>query len=135
MPIKKTTWRPDTCGCKIVYAWDSDAEADKRTHTFVPEESVECEVHAATPDIYEAVLGENQGKNQAIAQVLELLPSEYKKGVVDEDGTARDEFINPPTFSFDKDRNVIISVDGVPVDVKDGIRPPLKDAVPKADIR
>ena len=135
MKLNKTKWSPDTCKCVIVYEWDSDVEADKRIHTFVPEDSVECEIHATTLDVFEVVMSENQGKNRAIARVLELLPNAYKKGIIDEDGTARDEFIKQPTFSFDKDRKVTIFADGVPVDVKDSIRSPLKDVVPKADIQ
>lgn len=33
--MKVTVWRPDTCGCTILYTWDETAPADQRVHTVV----------------------------------------------------------------------------------------------------
>lgn len=46
MAVRRTTWRPDTCACTVVYAWDEDAEPLLRTHWGVEhEETRRCELH------------------------------------------------------------------------------------------
>lgn len=74
--LKLTRWSPDTCGCRIEYAWDPALPVVQRVH--IPVSVDPCERHAhlseqaqrrATPsmgheEIYAAVLAENQAKNR-----------------------------------------------------------------------
>lgn len=109
--IKTTIWRPDTCGCEIHYEWnDTDPQAS-RIHTAVASTKV-CDVHKgmSVPVHYDTVLRENQGKNEARGVIAENSPTlTYDKDV---DGVLRKEFLvgKEPTFSFDKDRNLLVNL-------------------------
>jgi hypothetical protein len=46
--IKHTEWRPHTCGCVIIYSWDTEVPADKRTHTIVDQVMGHGVVHKTT---------------------------------------------------------------------------------------
>lgn len=35
MGMKKTLWRPSTCGCEIEYEWDRDEGPETRKHRIV----------------------------------------------------------------------------------------------------
>lgn len=70
---KHTTWRPDTCGCEVILAWD-DADPDTdHTPVFV----TPCPAHddgSGDPVTGPAILAENRGKNRAIAALQEHAP-------------------------------------------------------------
>lgn len=74
MTIKETRWRPDTCGCIFVYAWDDEApntEETPREHTFVRAEKI-CLDHSTLPtelSAYNAGLADNQNKNKTINHI------------------------------------------------------------------
>lgn len=47
MALRTTRWKPDTCGCVIVYEWDDALDENARTHVFVPVGDP-----ASPPDVY-----------------------------------------------------------------------------------
>lgn len=67
--IKFTTWSPDTCGCVLVYAWDSAAPPEERE--MIPCEVVHtCPCHSDLADSddahYSVICDENQLKNRSV---------------------------------------------------------------------
>ncbi len=97
--INQTVWRPDTCACSITYEWDTDVKQEERTHTVV--DSNPCDIHADAGDhdaVYTAVITENQAKNNAWADISKAIPRLYDTAF---------------SFSYDKDRNLIVAVDGL----------------------
>ena len=68
MAITVTTWRPDTCGCVLSYAWDTAADPATRAHTPVSFDASQCGVHAGLGlDLaagHTRVLDENPRKNK-----------------------------------------------------------------------
>lgn len=96
--IQKTLWSPDTCECQIEYQWDDAVAQEDRVHT-VSRVLKACPIHDHHADIdahYEDVLKENQSKNKAIGLLVKTLPK-------------LDGGENEIQWSFDKDRNVILS--------------------------
>jgi hypothetical protein len=72
--IRTTTWRPDTCGCVLSYAWDDAVPDDQRVHT--PESLTPCAEHAGVRDVNDGhaiVTAENQSKNVAVSAVAAAL--------------------------------------------------------------
>jgi len=89
-------WRPDTCGCRIRFQYDTDSKtvaADQRKPEAVLE-LVPCEHHAGLPmrDAYVAVWEENDRKNRACTLASEST------------GTPLADI----EWSIDKDRVVVI---------------------------
>lgn len=76
--INHTLWRPDTCGCEIVYAWDTEVDPAQRVHSLVS--SKPCKVHADLGYVaddtshYEAIKSENTMKNQVLAEAITAIP-------------------------------------------------------------
>lgn len=66
MTVKRTTWGPDTCACRLTYEWDDALDPLLRIHTLVATEN-KCPAHAAMVDdsILAVVLEENRRKNIA----------------------------------------------------------------------
>lgn len=81
---KKTTWRPDTCGCEVIYEFDHDLPLEGQDPVVV---SVTlCADHAGLPpglqDKFDHILRQNQRKNEALEEAyLEL-------GIDESDGKA-----------------------------------------------
>lgn len=78
--IKTNKWHPDTCGCQILFEWDSDVEPDDREHspieTFNGESTVRCNVHKDLSDIselYAVVKAENMAKNISSNQLVNVV--------------------------------------------------------------
>lgn len=94
-------WSPDTCGCTLHLAYDSNLPPDQRTFTPVTEDEAEaivqrrrdagekninpsrqppavlCPVHAPlghTPARHKQVMQENQAKNRAFGHAQALMP-------------------------------------------------------------
>lgn len=66
MATKRTTWFPDTCGCKFVYEWNTEVPEAERTHTVKTVKA--CPAHQGHPNgqaVFAAVLAENRRKNGA----------------------------------------------------------------------
>lgn len=109
--IKVTKWRPDTCQCAVEYAWDSDLEIEDREHTL--HSIAQCGAHSElTPEeAYSIVCQENVLKNQVMSEIMANAP-ELVKTVVDDAGNQSLDFIDSkrPEFSYDEDRNLIISI-------------------------
>lgn len=72
--MKRTLWRPDTCGCAIAYSWDSEADVSAIEFSdFSMEET--CPRHFGLGNaeaIFEAVKAENQNKNIVVKQISDL---------------------------------------------------------------
>lgn len=83
MAINVTRWSPDTCGCVMEYAWDSESSNEDRIHTFSKMVNV-CEAHkvivSANPTAtghgrtYNSALEQNQRKNLSLSHAMEHLP-------------------------------------------------------------
>lgn len=77
MATNVTKWRPDTCGCEIDYAWDSEAPVENRVHTLVA--SIPCLIHEnlgyKPNDLvhYAAIVDENTRKNRVFAHAVETI--------------------------------------------------------------
>lgn len=85
--IKTNIWRPDTCGCQIIYQWDSDLPDDQRVHTPIPGGidsngkpilPIICDLHSelSTDHVkhHDIVVSENQMKNVIVNKFLEQNP-------------------------------------------------------------
>jgi hypothetical protein len=110
--IKKTRWRPDTCGCEIEYEWDDSLSQEKRVHT--PSQIIKkCEFHQDMlnkNEHYTKVLEENQTKNRVWGKLLEI--STLTADKVSEDGETHKELKPNITYnwSFDADRNLVVDM-------------------------
>lgn len=94
--IKHTTWTPDTCGCELVYSWDSTTSEQNRVHT--PVSSKPCAIHGHLKDVpthHTAIIKENQSKNQAIEEACQAVPRLLPEHF---------------SFSFDANRNLTLAI-------------------------
>ncbi len=74
--IRRTLWRPDTCGCALEYEWDDTVPQDLRTHTPVAIVAT-CAAHAGAvdaADLHGDLIDENPRKNRAEARLLAAFP-------------------------------------------------------------
>lgn len=119
-----TTWRPDTCGCVLQFEWDPEIPADERIHTPI-EHIFTCEVHLEIPaekktgdspkeHLFNAVMAENQKKNQVMADLLES--KDLAGDVLKEDGSTIKAFKagRTPDWQFDKNRTLKVVLKGLP---------------------
>lgn len=118
--IQKTSWRPDTCGCHIIYQWD-DSDIQTVTLDSMPHK---CEFHEnlSDQDAYNAVRTENVTKNQVLGHVLENHPS-----LVEDDGKGNKELKDGIEYDWSFDANRKLNVDFKGADkpsaeaIKDGL--------------
>lgn len=114
MTVKTTLWRPDTCGCEVLYDWDTDDPEDMRDHTLnsIPKK---CEFHALLSDVdcYETILNENITKNLIVNQIANADPESYQATTLD--GVLRFDKNNNPIvdpslvkYEFDSERTSLI---------------------------
>jgi len=70
----ETLWRPDTCGCEIIYEWDDSEPESSRTHRLKRVVST-CDNHkGVSPDtLFDMVLEENRRKNLALSLAQSLV--------------------------------------------------------------
>ena len=78
--IRLTGWRPDTCGCDVVYQWDNDLPPGQRVFT-VHSVRRRCAAHSGLSDsaLLTALLDQNRRKNHMytlMAEALEYLDGE-----------------------------------------------------------
>lgn len=106
MTIQKTKWKPDTCGCEIVYEWDDTVPQEERTHTLFSVSKCPHHQGDINATAYQKVLDENQSKNQAVGLIINNI--EKIKGKEDE-----------ITWRFDDDRNLILSHPDLDMDDKE----------------
>jgi hypothetical protein len=147
--IQTTRWSPDTCGCVIEYSWDSDVAPEARVHTFKKTVEV-CPAHAAHKDLnthYSTVLEENRRKNYTLADAAEIAgvdlsptPEKVKTKIAGRTFDTEDdkivfehallegqkarakEFIENYSYSFDADRNLVISHPQLSTDQKAALK-------------
>jgi hypothetical protein len=77
MAIRETTWRPDTCGCEIVYSWDDELPEAVRKHD-MSKANRRCAAHASHEDIkvhFDTITEENRRKNIAFEEVKKIIPA------------------------------------------------------------
>lgn len=73
--IKKTRWKPDTCGCSVLYEWDEKSPDETREHK--PVDILKCEVHLKINSIqecYDFILEENRKKNNVLNSIALVIP-------------------------------------------------------------
>ncbi len=100
MAQQLTEWKPDTCGCKLRYSWDSDDEVPVNTPvSFVS--GPDCHTHADLQACDATLRDENLRKNKVEAVVKRDFPE------------AKFE------WSYDKTRNLDITVDIAPEEKTD----------------
>lgn len=73
MAMQRSRWKPDTCGCEVVYEWDDTQPLETRDH--VPVDLTPCPHHqgeAGEPAATKAarVFTENRTKNAAVAALV-----------------------------------------------------------------
>ena len=112
--IKKTVWRPDTCGCEIEYEWDDSVDQSVRTHTVSNINKV-CDVHKglSISQHYDAIVEENTSKNKAIKAITDTVITATEEVLLDSGKIIKrlktDKKIN---WSFDIDRKLVIDTVG-----------------------
>lgn len=119
--MKITKWSPDTCKCEIDYEWDESVLQGQRVHIINKMVRI-CDAHAVYTDkkqCFNAIVKENQKKNNVLGYVLENFPV-LVENKMDENGNIS-KSLKPGinyVWSFDADRNLIVDFKGVSPDVK-----------------
>lgn len=113
MTKQTTRWRPDTCGCVITYDWDSDLPNDQIVFTVNTVEQA-CPEHKGLSDqeVFDSITKENTSKNEFLKDVMDSYPS-LTRDLLDDDGNVIGKTFKAgqmPEWSFDKERNLTISV-------------------------
>lgn len=116
--IRQQAWEPDTHDARFITEWD-DTDPDA-PHVCI-EAWIGGQKQADPQGAYDAVLTQNQTKNVAIAAVIEALPPEMKKPILDSDGDPTGEFTvkdkHAPRWSLNEKGQVSISVPGAKADL------------------
>lgn len=114
--MKVTRWHPDTCECIIDYEWDDTTTNENRVHT-AKTIVRECAVHKGMDKHahHDTVREENQRKNIAVG----LIEEKHKDAKV--------------RFEFDKDRNVVLMIDGITFEDKKALKKDLHSRVKISD--
>jgi len=83
---KETVWRPDTCGCVVVYRFDHDLPLDSQSPDIVSVDP--CLVHANLPPglqgKFDIIYGDNFRKNDIYTRAAEALNLLDAEGFPDE---------------------------------------------------
>jgi hypothetical protein len=114
MNLTRTTWRPDTCGCEIVYEWDRDLPAEERVHSAVS--NTKCKVHESIEDVvdhYESVKDENVTKNRVVNKISELYPAIKPEEIFYEFGEDRKLSITLPESIKDNASHIKSEIDSI----------------------
>lgn len=133
--IHTNRWKPDTCGCEILFQWD-DADPDTITGVASAKDNQDRDITTKKcPDhdiddavqLRDVVLEENQRKNFALARAMEVSSlyrtlSQTEKDTVALFAKVKGENIEIPDqvlrdgvevkYEFDKDRNVVLDLVG-----------------------
>lgn len=102
-----TRWSPDTCGCVIDFEWDDE-------NSSIPHKAKniisECEAHKGLDkdSCYLSVLEENKYKNVVINKIANTIPS---LALISSSGVPYPN-MDKISFSFDKNRKIIIKAQG-----------------------
>lgn len=111
--MKRTRWRPDTCGCDIEYEWDETVPLASRTHTGVVIHNL-CPDHAAATvaSAHFALLGdENSRKNVGLG----LLKQQAELGestIVDGETVMQFKAGVTVSWHYNESRVLIVSIFG-----------------------
>lgn len=119
MKINTTRWKPDTCGCVFEYDWDADLPESERVHT-LSNIVKGCGSHAdhSGSAKMEAVLEENQRKNQSFGIIMD---SDEAFVSTDTEGN-RTPNLKKLHWSWDSNRNLLITADGITTNSKNTIQ-------------
>lgn len=84
--IRKTLWKPDTCGCEMEFNWDDAVDTSFRTHT-LSRVIAKCSFHSklTAAKAWAAVNRENVLKNTVYRKILETVPT-ARDTLVQDDG-------------------------------------------------
>lgn len=132
--LQRTIWRPDTCGCALIYTWDSSVPLASRVHTPAEQftkadgtviKAERCAIHAAllnTTTHHVTVGNENSLKNNTFTQLEKSLPTlldpvtgNLRSGVA--------------IFSWDQNRKLIITLNGLTAPQKSAVQTAVDTAV------
>lgn len=136
--MKRTTiWKPDTCKCVIEYEWDDTLPENERIHE-IKTIKEKCEAHQLDSDeeVFTTVEEENRRKNKTIDMIYQnggkkVLTQAEKEQVAffmkvsGNEGEVPNEIWEPSVkhnWHFDKNRKLIVSVDGLTTIKKNIIR-------------
>lgn len=110
MRMVTNRWKPDTCGCILEYEFDADLPDGQRVMS-AKDVVRACDAHPKEDKDahYGKILVENRGKNLALKKLLDSLPAEHAK--LNGEGE-REDFVVRPTFTFDKDRKLVLKLHG-----------------------
>lgn len=110
--IKKTTWYPDTCGCKITYEWDDSLPAEQIEHKAV--DSKLCEHHKGIGKDHrlalDTALHENRLKNQTLRKIMDESPDLVENLEKDPKKPKQMVFKEglEPRWHFDENRKLVV---------------------------
>lgn len=108
MAIQRTQWHPDTCECILEYEWDDTESIEQRTHSLKNVVKA-CEFHKShpAPELYKRVHHENTSKNKAFGHIANELSTHVTS---DEHGNKSFKDGHVPSYEFDKDRKLHITI-------------------------
>lgn len=113
---KITRFYPDTCQCRILFAWDERTDETNRV-TIPAKIEHACAAHAhlqksgkSVEAFWDAVLHENIHKEQVVNHILAELAEDHiiKR---ESDGTEWREFKRRPKVSFNANRELVLELD------------------------
>lgn len=119
------SFRPDTCGCKIYEVVDRETgDVVRKQH---PSLSRKCEHHTTDDDVHTAARGDNSLKNTTVAALLEVAPARFVETQIDPStAEALKKFVVEPQWSFDVNRNLSVTLNGLTTPEKNSLRTALR---------
>ncbi len=115
MTIQRTRWRPDTCGCDLIYEWDDAIAQEDRVHTIHRIDRT-CPVHgghANKEDHYKTIKDENISKNKAIGLLV-------KEGL-------DPNLAGNVKWRFNPDRSIVVELPAAMASIKTSLNNKVKD--------
>jgi hypothetical protein len=109
MTIQLTTWKSGICKCELQFKWDDAVSSENRVHVF--EKSINtCAEHAAHKDLpshLSTLKEEHKLVSYTMISVANELGIDISSDKVKPE--INRQFIKDCKWSFDKDRNLVIS--------------------------
>lgn len=122
--IKKTRWRPDTCGCDVEYEWDTEQNENNRVHT-ISQVFKKCNAHKDINNIsnvFISIKDENQRKNVLYGMILKNISTATQEIIQDGKTVTKLKEGKDYKWSFDKNRKLVIELTGFSQAEKDTVQ-------------